>query len=80
MELKEIIEECMLYVNMNYEGEEIKISGHPNNMILSFQDCEFYGSLEKAYQDFYDFLVEDNEERELENMEFRKGWNSYKSA
>lgn len=80
MELKEIIEECLLYVNTNYKGDEIKLSGHPNDMTLSFQDCEFYGSLENVFNEFYDFLVEDNEEKEAKNMEFRKGWDSYKSA
>lgn len=80
MELKEIIEECLLYIETNYPKEEIRISGTPNNMFLTFQDCEFNGSLEKVYQDFYNFLVEDNEEREIDNMRFRKGWDLYKSA
>lgn len=78
MEFKELIEECLLYVKTNFPGEKIKLSGELNDITLSFQDCEFYGSLEEVYQDFYNFLVEDNEEREHLNREFRKGWDSYK--
>lgn len=80
MEFKEIVEECLLYIRTNFPKEEIRLSGEPNDMTLSFQDCEFYGNLEKVYQDFYNFLVEDNEEREALNNSFRKGWDIYPST
>lgn len=74
MELQELINECLDYIEFNFKGEDLTISGKGKNVTLTFLDEEFSGDLETAYKKLFKFLEEDNYKRELENMQFRKGW------
>ena len=77
MDFKDYVEECMLYVKANFPKEEIKLSGEPNKMTLTFRDCEFYGNIEEVFKEFFEYLQEDDEDREYLNNSFRKGWDLY---